>query len=131
MRKPWLKFYPSDWRSDPKLRMCGLAARGLWIEIIGLMHEAQPYGHLVVAGERPSDTQLAVLVGTAADQIPDLIGELESADVFSRNQEGVIYSRRLTRDEKRAKEGRKSINRRWAQSDFLGFLGSSMPQSNE
>ena len=116
MRKPWLKFYPSDWRGDPKLRMCGLAARGLWIEMIGLMHEAQPYGHLVVAGERPTDTQLAVLVGTAADRIPGLIGELESADVFSRNQEGVIYSRRLTRDEKRAKAGRKSINKRWGEA---------------
>ena len=79
MRKPWLKFYPSDWRGDPKLRMCGLAARGLWIEMIGVMHEAQPYGHLLIAGERPTDTQLAVLAGAATEQIPELIRELEQA----------------------------------------------------
>lgn len=40
MSDPWLKFYPTDWRSDPALKMCSLAARGLWIEMIALMHEA-------------------------------------------------------------------------------------------
>lgn len=103
---PWMKFYPSDWRSDPRLRMCSLAARGLWIEIIALMHEAEPYGHLLVSGIAPTDAQLAVLTGTPSNQIPDLIGELDRAGVFSRTGKGVIYSRRMTRDEKKSRIAR-------------------------
>lgn len=108
MTDPWLKFYPTDWRSDPKLRMCGLSARGLWIELISIMHEASPYGHLLVSGLAPTDTQLAVLVGASSDQIPGLVGELESAGVFSRTREGVIYSRRMTRAAKKSAIARKN-----------------------
>lgn len=108
MSDPWLKFYPTDWRSDPKLRMCGLSARGLWIELISIMHEASPYGHLLVSGLAPTDTQLAVLVGASSDQIPGLVGELEAAGVFSRTREGVIYSRRMTRAAKKSAIARKN-----------------------
>jgi hypothetical protein len=108
MADPWLKFYPTDWRSDPALRMCQLSARGLWIEMIALMHEAIPYGHLLVSGRSPTDAQLAVLVGTTPEQIPALVGELESAGVFSRTREGVIYSRKMTRIAKKAAVARKN-----------------------
>lgn len=108
MTDPWLKFFPTDWRSDPKLRMCSLAARGLWIEMISIMHEATPYGHLLVSGLAPTDTQLAVLVGASPDQIPALRGELDSAGVFSRTGKGVIYSRRMTRVAKKSAIARKN-----------------------
>ncbi|TGY87342.1 hypothetical protein E5163_14840 [Marinicauda algicola] len=108
MGNPWMKFYPGDWRADPKLRMCSLQARGLWIEMLALMHEASPYGHLLVNGRRPTDAQLAVLAGAPSDQITDLLGELEAAGVFSRTREGVIYSRRMTRDEKKSATARKN-----------------------
>lgn len=106
MSNPWLKFYTSDWRSDPALRMCSMAARGLWIELVCLMHEAHPYGHLLVNGLSPTDTQLAVLVGAPSDQVSSLIGELEAAGVFSRTRAGVIFSRRLTRMAKKAATAR-------------------------
>lgn len=108
MSDPWMKFYPTDWRSDPALRMCSMAARGLWIEMIALMHEATPYGHLLVSGRSPTDAQLAVLVGAPSDQVPEMIGELESAGVFSRTREGVIYSRKMTRTAKKAAVARKN-----------------------
>jgi hypothetical protein len=108
MTDPWLKFYPTDWRSDPKLRMCGLSARGLWIEMVSIMHEATPYGHLLVSGRAPTDTQLAVLVGAPPAQIPELLGELEAAGVFSRTGKGVIYSRRMTRVAKKSAIARKN-----------------------
>lgn len=108
MSDPWLKFYPTDWRSDPALRMCSLAARGLWIEMIALMHEAVPYGHLLVSGRSPTDAQLAVLVGAPSEQIPELLGELDAAGVFSRTREGVIYSRKMTRTAKKSAIARKN-----------------------
>lgn len=108
MSDPWLKFYPTDWRSDPALKMCSLAARGLWIEMIALMHEATPYGHLVVSGRTPTDAQLAVLAGALPAQVSDLVGELEAAGVFSRTREGVIFSRKMTRTAKKAAIARKN-----------------------
>jgi hypothetical protein len=106
VKNPFLKFYTSDWRSDPRLKMCSMAARGLWVEMICLMHEASPYGHLLIAGQSPTEAQLAVLVGASPDEITALLGELESAGVFSRTRTRVIYSRKLTRMEKKAATAR-------------------------
>jgi len=88
--------------------MCSLAARGLWAEMLALMSEAKPTGHLLISGRAPTDTQLAVLAGAPSDQVPELLGELDAAGVFSRTKEGVIYSRRMVRDEKKARSARQN-----------------------
>lgn len=111
MKNPWLKFFPADWRADPRVRMCSLAARGLWFEMLCVMHESSPYGHLLIGGKSPADAQLAVLAGTDAHEISSLLSELEGHHVFSRTKEGVIYSRRMIRDEKRASLARKNGRR--------------------
>jgi len=107
-KEPWFKFFPSDWRADPALRSCSLAARGLWVECMCIMHEATPYGHLLVNGRPVSDGALAVLAGCSLDQLPDLFAELDNAGVWSRTGSGVIYSRRMTRDERRRKNAQKN-----------------------
>lgn len=108
-KRPWMKWYPADWRADPKLRMCSLAARGLWADLIALMHEAEPYGHLLINGKAPTSAQLANLVGCGGSKEVDrLLAELSDADVFSRNEAGTIYSRRMVRD--REKEDRDRLN---------------------
>ena len=99
--RPWSKFYWSDWRADPRLRMCSLAARGLWVELCGLAHEAEPYGHVLVAGRVPSPEQLASLVGAPLKAVLAALKELDAAEVFSRTDAGVIYSRRMVRDRER------------------------------
>jgi hypothetical protein len=104
MSGPWLKFYPSDWRADPALRMCSIAARGLWMEMLCVMHEAEPRGSLLVNGKPLSQRQLAGLAGIALDEASTLISELEEAGVFSRDDDGTIYSRRIRRDEEKAAE---------------------------
>jgi len=128
---PWVKWYWADWRSDPRLRMCSLAARGLWAEMLALMHEASPHGHLLIAGRAPTDAQLAVLAGAPSDQIPDLLGELEAAGVFSRTREGVAYSRRMVRDAKKfamerkhgAKGGNPKLKGDYALSGYVYLIG--------
>ena len=102
VEQPWFKFYPTDWRADQMLRLCSAAARGLWLECMCLMHEAKPYGHLLVNGRAISDAQLAGLTGVPETEIGGLIAELEGAGVFSRDADGVIYSRRMTRDAERS-----------------------------
>lgn len=64
-----------------------------------IMHEAVPYGSLRVNGKGVNDRQLAVLAG---GDVADLLTELEDAGVFSRDDEGVIISRRMQRDKAKA-----------------------------
>ena len=106
--RPWLKWYPADWRSEPRLRMCSRAARSLWLDLIGLMHEAEPYGHLLVNGINPNTKQLSAILGDSERELKALIGELEAAGVFTRTEEGVITSRRMIRDKKKADEDAKN-----------------------
>jgi hypothetical protein len=98
-RLPWMKFWPADWRSEQNLRVVSLSSRGLWIELLALMHDADPYGHLLINGAAPTPKQIAALVGgVTAGTVLKLLDELEKAGVFSRTEEGVIYSRRMVRD---------------------------------
>ena len=107
-RDPWMKFYPQDWRADEKLRMCSLAARGLWIEMLAIMHRSERYGQLLIGGRVPTDAQLAVQVGASPSEVTALLAELDGAGVFSRAASGAIYSRRMTRDHKKAENARKN-----------------------
>jgi len=113
MKRPSFQFYPQDWLGDTDLRCCSIEARGLWIDILGLMHEAEPYGHLIVNGKSPSTRQLAAMLGGTVKEIETLLDELAEADVFSRTDDGVIFSRRMVRDRDRSEEGRQWIEKRW------------------
>lgn len=112
--RPWFKFYPQDWRGEKSLRMVSLAARGLWIECLSIMHEATPYGHLVVNGRRVGGDALARMVGTSTDEVAALLAELNEAGVFEVTSEGIIFSRRMVRDQQKAAKGRKAVQRRWS-----------------
>ena len=105
--QPWMKFYPRDWRADQALRVSSLAARGLWMEMLCVMHEASPYGHLLVAGQPVGNAVLARLVGATVEEVEALLLELQGAGVFRLTRQGVVYSKRMTDDHKRAVKGRK------------------------
>lgn len=102
----WGKFYWSDWRSDPALRSCSFAARGLWIDLLAIMAEAD--GYLLINEKAPSTAQLARVLGGSVEEVEAALAELDEAGVFSRDRRGVIYSRRMVRDEKRASKSREN-----------------------
>ncbi len=99
MKRPSFQFYPADWRKDSALQSCSVAARGLWIEMLCIMNECKPYGHLAINGKAMSVAQLARLIGETEKVVKGLLNELESAGVFSRTEQGGIYSRRMVNDE--------------------------------
>ena len=98
-RKPWMKFFPADWQADEGLRMCSLSARGLWIEMVATMHKSQRFGFLLIAGNSPTPSQIASSVGSDAKVVTAALKELEAWKVFSRDEQGVIFSRRMLRDQ--------------------------------
>jgi hypothetical protein len=46
MKRPAFQFYPGDWKRNTKLRRCSEAARGAWVELLCLFHDAEEYGVL-------------------------------------------------------------------------------------
>jgi hypothetical protein len=46
VRRPSFQFYPADWRNNANLRRCSWEARGVWVEVMGLMHDSDVYGVL-------------------------------------------------------------------------------------
>jgi len=136
-KRPWLKFYPQDWRGDPKLRMCSIGARGLWVEMICLMHEAEPYGHLLINKVPVTNRQLASLAGIPQADCMKYLLELESSGVYSRTPEKTIFSRRMVRDEEKSLQGKKDIEKRWGNrsngtnpsSPLKGHLVAPLPET--
>lgn len=110
MKRPAFQFYPADWRKEPTLSACSLAARGLWIELVCIAHESEEYGHLSINGKAMTPQQLARMVGESPTTTVKLIAELEAAGVFSRDERGIVFSRRMVKDERirnvRAESGR-------------------------
>ncbi len=81
--------------------MCCGAARGLWMEMLCIMHDAIPRGYLCVGTLTVTPQQLANLAGFPLKECQSLLKELEAANVFSRDDTG-IYSRRMKKDTERA-----------------------------
>lgn len=98
-KRPSFQFYPPDWRNDPGLRLCSMAARGLWIEMMCLMHEGEPYGHLTLQGRPLAPDSLSRLVGESPAQVKRWLRELADNEVYSVAGDGSLFSRRMVRDE--------------------------------
>lgn len=99
-KRPAFQFYPGDWRKDVELRSCGLAARGLWVDLMCVMHECEPYGHLVLHGKPMKPAQIAGQIGVPAATVAKLIAELLENGVARQTDEGAIYSKRMVNDER-------------------------------
>jgi len=98
-KRPASQYYWGDWWKDKGLHSCSLTARGLWHEMNCLMHEGEPYGHLTLNGRPMSIAQLANQCRITPNVCKKLLDELMAAGVPSVGDAGVIFSRRMVRDE--------------------------------
>ncbi len=105
-RHVYLKFFPSDWRGDEKLRLCSLEARGLWMELICLIARSPEPGHLLIDGRAPEIKELAQLAGCSVRALASGLGELTRRQVCSVTESGIIVSRRMQRDAARRHRNR-------------------------
>lgn len=131
MKRPAFQFYPGDWRKDVELRACSLAARGLWIDLMCVAHDCEPYGHLVLNGKPMTMQQIAGQIGIPAAQVKKLLDELIENGVARTTEEGVIYSKRMVDDERirnaRA-EGGKAGAKHGAKGAEHGVKGGRPPK---
>lgn len=104
----WGKFFWADWSNDPGLKLCSLAAQGLWMRCLCVAAEADPVGYVVVNGKALDASSISRLVGGISEaDAASLLDELDRNGVFSRDTSGRIYSRRMVKDAQRRAEARK------------------------
>ena len=95
----WTKWFPRDWVADERLARCSVGARGVWIECLNRMMLAPEPGFLLDStGERITNQDLAFELRATPREINKYMSELERNRVFSKDDAGRIYSRRLVRE---------------------------------
>ena len=97
--KPSFQWYPSDWMNDLKLRSVSVAARGLWVDMLCIMHQGEPYGHMKVNHKVIPKVNLAHASRLTIEVVDELLRELQEYGVLSIDDDGAYFSRRMVRDE--------------------------------
>ena len=97
------QWFWNDWQGEPCLKLCSLAAQGLWMKMLCLAAEAPRRGFVMVADRYATDDDI-VMLGTSpkdpSEVVHRLLKELDHNRVFSRDRNGHIYCRRMVRAEK-------------------------------
>lgn len=97
---PAFQFYPGDWRKDPGIQSLTYHDRGIWFEILCLMHECERRGELLLNGKPMQADALARLLGVDVPTLTATIDTLLETGVASRDtSSGSLISRRMVRDE--------------------------------
>lgn len=100
-KKPSMQWYPGDWRKDPGIQSMDYEHRGIWFEILMIMHESGQRGRLVLNGKAMPDEALACLLGLSIEKTQNSIKKFIDYGVVSRDSKtNILFNRRMIRDEK-------------------------------
>lgn len=116
---PYITLYPGDWLRDT-IAGCSLAAQGLWLRMMFVAHDSNPYGHLACHGRPLSHEAIARMCGAAPEEFRTLLDELDRAGVTKPRIHGNIVSRRMIRDA-HLRDVRASAGSRGGHSAQAGF----------
>lgn len=130
MKLPAMFFYTGDWLKDPQLRRCTHEEKGVYIDMLCLMHECEERGVLATAGSAWSDEEVARAIGGDHQRTLSCVVALVVKGVISRNSSGAIYSRRMVRDEQKRQKCSEAGKKGGGNPTFKGvhkghFKGSS------
>lgn len=77
-----------------------------------LMHKGEPYGHLQLNKSEELDIEsLSQYVRAPVSSVSRALQELEKHHVFSKNDDGIIFSRRMVRDEEQRRKANKRLRK--------------------
>ena len=101
---PAFLFYPGDWRKDPGVQSMDYEERGVWHELLCIMHESENRGMLTL-GNLPVDksvdkSRLARLLGISEKKTRKFLQNFLEIHVLRVCPlTGVFYNRRMVKDE--------------------------------
>lgn len=100
MKMPAFQFYPADWRKDPGVQALDFHDRGVWFEILCIMHESDERGVLLLNGRPMPEPALARMLGLDNQILTTTLTNLVTYGVASRREsDGALVSRRMVKDE--------------------------------
>lgn len=98
---PAFQFYPGDWRKDIAVQSLEYHDRGVWFEMVLLMHDSEERGKLVLNGIPMTEETMARLLGLDSQTLNRTLTTLLTRGVASRDEaDGAIICRRMVRDER-------------------------------
>jgi hypothetical protein len=105
-KAPGFWFFTGDWMKDPELRFCSIFARGLLVDLLCILFEARERGYASNPdGTARTDLQIVdAITGSSREEKLAALNELEKSGVLSRDNRGVLFSRRLARMAEVSKE---------------------------
>jgi hypothetical protein len=109
-KHPYIPLYTGDWLKDAKLSICSPATRGIWIDIICAIHEADNGGSVI-----GTPRELARLCRADSSEVESAILELEKSSTadIERQLDGSVkitcrrIQRHLSIKQKRSEAGSK------------------------
>jgi hypothetical protein len=98
---PAFQFYPADWRKDPGVQSLTYHQRGVWFEMICLMHESPRRGVLLMPnGTTMTDDALSRILGLDKQNLTTTLTSILECGVADRDPESqALINRRMMRDE--------------------------------
>lgn len=134
VKNPSTRLFWEDLHKDAGLKMCSLAAQGLWTHHM-LAICAGSFGYLAIDGRPMSVSDLAAFIGKPLGQVRSAFAELAKHDVFSVDRFGTPYNRRMVKGQKRAETNRKNGQnggrpKTLERKDNFGLQTQTKPKAN-
>lgn len=119
---PHIQFYIGDWRRDVGVQSLSYHYRGIWLELLMLMHCSEQRGRLVLNGKPMQDDSVSRLLGLSSQEGANAIQVLLESAVASRDSAGALICRRMVREAEisaaRKRAGSKGLAKRWQNPDI-------------
>jgi len=92
--------YTDDLLSDEALAGCSIGAFGLWIKLLCLMHKSTQRGYLKLENGKPFPKEhISRICGCSIEETDHYLEELIDTGACSVTGTGIIYNRRMVREE--------------------------------
>lgn len=109
MKMPAMQFYPADWRKDLAVQALCYHDRGVWFEMLCLMHESSERGVLLLAGQPMAEDVTARLLGLDNQIYKQTLTTLLTYGVAKqRDGDNAVFSKRMVADERLCEIRRKA-----------------------
>lgn len=109
-KKESFSFYPVDWMSDSRLRLCSAGARGLWIDIMCLMFLSSERGYLLIDDTVLDEKMLRKTLGYDAQEFDVFFTELIKYKIIKKDEKNRYFCKTMVNaqqlSEKRSTSGK-------------------------
>jgi hypothetical protein len=120
-KAPSYQMYPKDWNEDAALKMCSLAAQGLWIRLINTSYDMPVKGVFRFNKEPLKAQEILIMLPGNMRSKKNAFSELIKWGVIKQMDDNSFYCKRLYKD-MRLREIRKEAGSKGGNPNLVGNL---------